>query len=127
MKHAGYSSSTYNNDIALLQLDEVLKFDNLLRPVCLPTQGKSFTGSDVSNLCFLYHKITEKEFVQGIVTGWGAIQEHGDVSDTLMEVTVPIQSNVECRKSAYGASRITDNMLCAGFKEGKKDSCQVGN
>lgn len=41
-----------------------------------------------------------------------------------MEVTVPIQSNKECRESGYGASRITDNMLCAGFKEGKKDSCQ---
>lgn len=63
-------------------------------------------------------------FHQGIVTGWGATQEHGDVSVTLMEVTVPIQSNKECRQSGYGASRITDNMLCAGFKEGKKDSCQ---
>lgn len=37
---------------------------------------------------------------------------------------VPILSNFDCKKSAYAASRITDNMLCAGFKEGKKDSCQ---
>lgn len=44
-----------------------------------------------------------------------------------MEVIVPIQSNKECRESGYGATRITDNMLCAGFKEGKKDSCQVLN
>lgn len=54
VKHAGYSSSNYNNDIALLQLDEVLKFDDLLRPVCLPTPGKSFTGSDVGQLCFFF-------------------------------------------------------------------------
>lgn len=106
VKHACYSSSSYNNDIALLQLNEAVKFDNVLRPVCLPTPGRSFTGLD------------------GIVTGWGATSEHGDVSDTLMEVTVPIQSNDDCKKSGYGESRITENMLCAGFKEGKKDSCQ---
>ncbi|KAJ6643052.1 Trypsin-1 [Pseudolycoriella hygida] len=106
VRHASYSSSNYDNDIALLRLDEVLKFDNLLRPVCLPTPGKSFSGYD------------------GIVTGWGATQENGDVSVTLMEVTVPIHSNSECRQSGYGSSRITNNMLCAGFKEGQKDSCQ---
>lgn len=48
VKHSGYSSANYNNDIALLQLDKILKFDNLLRPVCMPTPGKSFTGSDVN-------------------------------------------------------------------------------
>lgn len=73
---------------------------------------------------FLVSQTTNIRFDQGIVTGWGATQEHGDVSVTLMEVTVPIQSNKECRESGYGSSRITDNMLCAGFKEGKKDSCQ---
>lgn len=49
----------------------------------------------------------------------------GEISSTLQEVTVPILSNYECRKTGYGSSRITDNMLCAGFKDGKKDSCQV--
>lgn len=51
--------------------------------------------------------------------------EQGDISPTLQEVIVPILSNSECRKSGYGSSRITDNMLCAGFKDGEKDSCQV--
>lgn len=40
-------------------------------------------------------------------------------------MVVPILSNSECRKSGYGSSRITDNMLCAGYKDGQKDSCQV--
>lgn len=64
-------------------------------------------------------------FQQAVVTGWGATEEGGQTSVYLQEVTVPILSNAECRKSKYGATRITDNMLCAGLKAGSKDSCQV--
>lgn len=56
-----------------------------------------------------------------------AIVESGDISVNLQEVTVPILSNSECRKTGYGSTRITDNMMCAGFKDGKKDSCQVNH
>lgn len=106
VRHAGYTSTTYNNDIALLELSSPVEFNNLLRPVCLPTPGKSFTGA------------------QATVTGWGAVQEHGSISTNLQEVTVPILANSECRKTGYGPNRITDNMLCAGLKQGGKDSCQ---
>lgn len=61
----------------------------------------------------------------GIVTGWGAIEQSGPVSTVLREVMVPIITNTECRTSRYPARRITDNMLCAGYKQGAKDSCQV--
>lgn len=79
--------------------------------------------------CNKYLKIyfTVKTFagMDGIVTGWGAIEESGPISQTLQEVVVPILTNSECRATKYPARRITDNMLCAGFKEGQKDSCQV--
>lgn len=106
IKHPGYSDSTFNNDIALLRLDRALEFDETLRPACLPPMGKSFTGLD------------------GVVTGWGVSMPGGNTNQILHEVTVPIMSNKECRKSNYGAKRISDNMLCAGYPEGKKDSCQ---
>lgn len=61
----------------------------------------------------------------GIVTGWGAVKEGGSISHTLQEVFVPILSNAECRETKYPSRRITDNMLCAGYQEGGKDSCQV--
>lgn len=51
--------------------------------------------------------------------------EGGSISETLQEVSVPIMSNAQCRKTGYGEKRITDNMLCAGIPEGGKDSCQV--
>lgn len=33
---------------ALLRMDKEVKFTNLLKPVCLPTRGKSFSHYDVS-------------------------------------------------------------------------------
>lgn len=67
---------------------------------------------------FLHHS-------KAVAAGWGALKEGGTISDTLQEVTVPILSNSECRKTGYGTTRITDNMLCAGLPKGGKDSCQV--
>jgi secreted trypsin-like serine protease len=32
-------------------------------------------------------------------------------------------SNIDCRRTGYG-NRITDNMMCAGYSYGMKDSCQ---
>lgn len=108
IRHSSYGiGANYNNDIALLKLDSPLVFDGLLKPVCLPLTGKSYTG------------------YKGVVTGWGATSEHGSISDKLQEVVVPIISNIDCRKTGYG-NKITENMLCAGYPEGKKDSCQVG-
>ncbi|XP_034250892.1 trypsin-1-like [Thrips palmi] len=106
LKHPGYSDVTFNNDIALLRLDKEVAFDDTLRPACLPPAGKSFSGRD------------------GVVTGWGVSTPGGSTNQVLHEVAVPIMSNKDCRKSNYGAKRITDNMLCAGYPEGKKDSCQ---
>lgn len=65
--------------------------------------------------------------LNGTVTGWGATAESGAISQTLQEVTVPILSNADCRATKYPSQRITDNMLCAGYQEGSKDSCQVIN
>lgn len=44
-----------------------------------------------------------------------------------MEVELPLINNVKC-KTAYANktnSLIDDKVLCAGFLEGKKDSCRV--
>ncbi|XP_076171823.1 trypsin-1 [Ptiloglossa arizonensis] len=106
IKHNGYSTFNYNNDIALVRLKEPIRFEGKMRPVCLPERAKTFAG------------------LMGIVTGWGALSESGSISETLQEVSVPILTNTECRATKYPARRITDNMLCAGYKEGNKDSCQ---
>ncbi|KAK9758611.1 Trypsin [Popillia japonica] len=106
LKHGGYGAGgTFNNDIALLKLNEPLDFSGLVRPVCLPAVGRSFTGYNA------------------IVTGWGATESAGQVSNVLREVDVPVISNMDCRNTGYGR-RITDNMICAGYPQGQKDACQ---
>ncbi|XP_003693467.2 trypsin-1-like, partial [Apis florea] len=106
IKHSGYSTYNYNNDIALIKLKDAVRFEGKTRPVCLPERAKTFAG------------------LNGTVTGWGATAESGAISQTLQEVTVPILSNADCRATKYPSQRITDNMLCAGYQEGSKDSCQ---
>ena len=41
----------------------------------------------------------------------------------LLQVSVQVFSDEECGL-AYGASAISDSMMCAGMEEGGKDSCQ---
>ncbi|XP_033214293.1 trypsin-1-like [Belonocnema kinseyi] len=106
LRHGSYSTVNYDNDIALLKIEGEFNFKDGMRPVCLPEKAKTFSG------------------MTGIVTGWGAVQQSGPLSTVLQEVMVPIMSNEECRMTRYPARRITDNMLCAGYREGAKDSCQ---
>jgi len=59
------------------------------------------------------------------VTGWGVTSEGSPFrSNALLEVDVPIVSNATCNAPASYDGAVTDNMLCAGFADGGKDSCQ---
>lgn len=60
--------------------------------------------------------------VNATVTGWGALQEGGAGPDILQEVSVPVVSDQVCQSSYPGQT--TNNMFCAGFAQGGKDSCQ---
>ncbi|KAH8305985.1 hypothetical protein KR018_008253 [Drosophila ironensis] len=105
--HPKYSTRNFDSDIALIRFNEPVRLGIDMHPVCLPTPTENYAGQTA------------------VVTGWGALSEGGPISDTLQEVEVPILSQQECRNSNYGESKITDNMICAGYVEqGGKDSCQ---
>ena len=60
----------------------------------------------------------------GTVIGWGALSEDGSaglLSYDLQQVELPIVSEEECANSM--GRMITENMLCAGYKQGGKDAC----
>uniref|UniRef100_A0A8C9TU50 trypsin n=1 Tax=Scleropages formosus TaxID=113540 RepID=A0A8C9TU50_SCLFO len=100
IRHPGYSSSNYDNDIMLIKLKQPAVFNEFVHPIPLAS-----SCARPGEAC--------------LVSGWGKL--NFSVSD-LMCLNLPILSESQCRNS-YG-SLITDNMLCAGFLEGGKDSCQ---
>lgn len=45
IRHNSYGTGgNYNNDVALLKIEGELKFDNVLRPVCMPQHGAHYAG-----------------------------------------------------------------------------------
>lgn len=107
-EHEAFDAFSYNNDIAVLELDEPVEFNSGIQTVCLPTSGvEDYSGKTA------------------VVAGWGKLGEKQNPSRILRKVAVPVWSREECYKSGYGEKKISENMFCAGYPEGKRDACQV--
>lgn len=107
--HPKYNFYTYENDLALVQLDQPLQFPPHIAPICLPPDNIDLLGRNAT------------------VTGWGRLNEGGTLPTILQEVRVPIVSNDKCKDMFLNAGRpeyIPDIFLCAGYEEGGRDSCQ---
>lgn len=106
-RHPSYNEATTDYDIALLRLAEptTQTVVALLAEAMLPVD---LTGSIAT------------------VIGWGLTNPGDGKSrpDGLRELTVPIVSPRACTFS-YGLLRdvITPRMMCAGYREGGRDSC----
>lgn len=106
--HPAYSPSGYDNDIALLRLTSSLSGEHI---------------DAVTPLLPAHEPILAPDGTMATVTGWGTTSEGGSISESLMQVDVPVLGPSSCRETAYGTA-ISDNMLCAGFDDGGKDACQ---
>ncbi|KAI0238838.1 Plasminogen [Lamellibrachia satsuma] len=107
--HENYNSATENFDIALLELKEAVVYTSHIQPVCLPKD-------DVVDGTFC------------IATGWGTtVPNMYKDPEILHQVVLPIISRSVCQRPDWLGSRITENMLCAGYTQGGKDACQVNS
>jgi len=107
--HPGYDPGTVDNDMALLKLST---------PVQL---GQTTGGITVSLISLVAADVGSLDGITATVTGWGNRSDSGsDFPERLHQVSVPIISNEQCQ-NLLG---ITDNMMCAGYTAGGKDSCQ---
>ncbi|XP_077406772.1 transmembrane protease serine 9-like [Vanacampus margaritifer] len=104
----GFNIFSLDNDMALLRLSSPVTFTDYIRPVCLASSNSVFNNG-----------------TESWVTGWGTIQEGVSLPypGTLQEVEVPVLGNRQCN-CLNGVGLVTNNMMCAGFLEGGKDSCQ---
>ncbi|XP_019208872.1 serine protease 27-like [Oreochromis niloticus] len=105
--HPEYDASTNDNDICLVKLSTPVKFTDYIQPICLASENSTFYNGTSS-----------------WVTGFGDTTGSESFPETLQEVNVPIVGNNECKCYYQDITEITENMICAGLKEGGKDSCQ---
>jgi len=102
--HPSYQhGSSSDNDLALLELNQASN-QSPISSATPPLMGQIAVATPLK------------------VMGWGTLRENGSASDTLQEVDLPLVNQASCNQSYNGG--ITDNMLCAGFSAGGKDSCQ---
>ncbi|XP_026815400.1 trypsin-like isoform X2 [Rhopalosiphum maidis] len=90
-------------DLSVHEGDEIR-----LRPACLPT-------SDIQRW--------KRKPKMCVVIGWGKVKSQDSYgSKILREARVPIVGQRTCR-AAYWRYQITDNMFCAGYRDGRSDTC----
>ncbi|XP_069701667.1 trypsin-1-like [Periplaneta americana] len=103
--HEGYNSSNnWENDIALIQLQTPLEFNDLVQPLPQLQQGEE-TSPRTS--------VT--------VVGWGRTSTGGERPDNLQTVDILTFSDEECRSILNDI--IHTSQICAGLPEGHKGEC----
>ncbi|CAM5117911.1 unnamed protein product [Eretmochelys imbricata] len=116
IRHPIYSGESSSGDIALVELERPIQFTNYILPICLPTASVQFPAG-----------------MKCWVTGWGNIQEGEDLPapQTLQKLQVPIIDQETCRDlyntvvgENFPPKSIQNDMMCAGYAEGMKDTCK---
>ncbi|KAG9262334.1 coagulation factor VII-like [Astyanax mexicanus] len=106
--HPSYVPETADSDIALLRLRRPIVYSNYVAPVCIPRK-----------------KLAERELWaihMHTVSGWGRRSEGGPTSRVLRKLDVPRIRTQDCIQESNVS--LTANMFCAGYIEGKQDSCK---
>ncbi|XP_069020366.1 coagulation factor VII-like [Embiotoca jacksoni] len=106
--HENYVTSTADNDIALLRLASPIVYTPYAVPACLPTRALANRELWAVRL--------------HTVSGWGKRSENGPTSPILRRLKVPRIRTQDCVE--HSGMAVTENMFCAGYLEGREDSCK---
>lgn len=115
--HPNYNRVTNANDVALIRLDRPWKGSLAKLSQAASTDGDIGStlmvagfGAQWENAPLVaFNKDTDRHYVAG--------------SDVLLEVAVPRVSEEACT-GVYGKGRVAASNICAGFDDGKRDSCK---
>jgi len=123
---AGTNKAQWNNDYGLLRVSEPITMNDYIRPVCVPQTAHEMA---------LFKEGDESTPV-GMVAGWGYTTVSSAIAYVLREANMPSVTNEDCKSDIAELSRrqgftlspnaqITENMFCAGFKNGRSAAtCQ---
>jgi len=96
--HPEYNKKTYDNDFAIMYMDEVIRESNIIRSACLARPN---------TIKYVNTPVT--------IAGWGAIRADGYAVDIARKVDLVTISNRDC---GYRFGTITNNMICAsGYRK----------
>ncbi|KAM3614069.1 uncharacterized protein V6R79_009549 [Siganus canaliculatus] len=113
-KYKNLNGSNFNNDIALIKLQDQITFNASVMPLCLPAEGAAYiTG------------------MMGMLSGFGIMAFYPPrIPKQLQYVQLPVVEQEVCHssveklmKTRNNIPRLTGNMFCAGLPEGGRDSC----
>ncbi|XP_039607533.1 transmembrane protease serine 11D-like [Polypterus senegalus] len=99
------SSSAVDNDIALVELQSPVAFNEFVQPACLPLDTTKLTTGQTCT-----------------ILGWGLTSEKGSPSFNLLQAQINLYNSSECQKQLE--MPITKSMICAGRPNGGVDTCQ---
>lgn len=108
ISHEHYAPRTADNDIALLHLASPIVYTPYAVPVCLPT--RPLANRELWSVSM------------HTVSGWGRRSENGPTSTILRQLKVPRIRTQQCVEES--GVQLTENMFCAGYIEGRQDSCK---
>uniref|UniRef100_A0A8C7BTH7 trypsin n=1 Tax=Neovison vison TaxID=452646 RepID=A0A8C7BTH7_NEOVI len=104
IRHPKYNEQNFDNDIMLIKLSSPATLNSRVSTISLP---KSCADADT----------------QCLISGWGNTWSFGEkYPDDLQCLQAPILSDGTCRDAFPG--RISSNMICLGYMQGRKDACQ---
>ncbi|KAF2895873.1 hypothetical protein ILUMI_10308 [Ignelater luminosus] len=105
IKHHNYNKASGSDDIALIQLQDIVTYSEFISPICLPTGiAPSF-----------------ESFVP-VVAGWGTTIKNDSSSNQLKAAQISLLSADECRKKIQNSKPLNTNEFC-GVQKHTLQSC----
>ncbi|XP_061540534.1 suppressor of tumorigenicity 14 protein-like isoform X3 [Phycodurus eques] len=103
--HRDFDQLTFDNDVALMELESDVPLNQHIWPICLPSPAHRFPDGQ-----------------EAWITGWGATREGGAAVNILQKAKVHIINSSVCNNAMN--NEVKDGMLCAGVLKGGVDACQ---
>ncbi|XP_064078281.1 trypsin-1-like [Macrobrachium nipponense] len=103
-QHEFFNGFTFSNDVAVFRVSTPFVYNEFVQPIALAPANHTASGNCT-------------------ISGWGATEEGGVPSESLMRAFLPVLTDAQCRVT-YGDA-LEDSMICAGVPEGGVDACNA--